>query len=219
MSMNAGDRPRVLVAEADQPTRTGLRLVLTDAGFHVAGEAADAGAAVDIAVAERPDVALVASQLPGGGMAAARRIASRVARARLVVLTSRPSGEELLEAVMAGADAYLGADVSLERLPTILRGVLAGEVALPRRHSRQLLEALRGRDARRSRFATRTDAVLTDREWEVLQLVADGAPTGEIGRRLGISDVTARRHISSLMAKLGVSDRAGAAELLRRSSP
>ena len=213
-----GDRARVLVAERDRPTRAGLRLLLVREGFDIAGEAIDAREAVDMSIAERPDVALVAAELPGGGIEAARRISSAVARTRLVVLTSHPSGEELVDAVMAGAVGYLGRNVSLERLPAILRGVLAGEVALPRRHSRHLVEALRRQDARRSRLAAQTDAVLSDREWEVLQLVADGLPTGEMSRRLGISEVTARRHISSVMAKLGVSDRAGAAELLRRSS-
>ena len=213
-----GDRARVLVAERDRPTRAGLRLLLVREGFDIAGEAIDAREAVDMSIAERPDVALVAAELPGGGIEAARRISSAVARTRLVVLTSHPSGEELVDAVMAGAVGYLGRNVSLERLPAILRGVLAGEVALPRRHSRHLVEALRRQDARRSRLAAQTDAVLSDREWEVLQLVADGLPTGEMSRRLGIKEVTERRHISSVMAKLGVSDRAGAAELLRRSS-
>jgi DNA-binding NarL/FixJ family response regulator len=214
----SGQRPRVLVADRDRPTRAGLRRVLGQAGFEIASEATDADAAVDIAVAERPDVALIATDLPGGGLAAARQIAARAARVRLVVLTGRPSGEELVEAVLAGAAGYLGRDVDSERLPAILRGVLAGEVALPRRHSRHLVEALRRRDVRRAELAVRTDAVLTDREWEVLQLLADGVPTGEMSRRLGISAVTARRHISSVIAKLGVADRASAAELLRRRS-
>jgi DNA-binding NarL/FixJ family response regulator len=215
---DGGDRPRVLVAERDQPTRAGLRFVLDRGGFEIAGEATDARTAVEMAAAERPDIALVAAELPGGGLEATRQIAAQVARVRLVVLTSRPSGEELVEAVLAGAAGYLGRDVDSARLPAILRGVLAGEVALPRRHSRHLVETLRRRETRRVELATRTDAVLTDREWEVLQLLADGVPTGEMGRRLGISAVTARRHISSLMAKLGVADRASAAELLRRRS-
>ena len=122
-----------------------------------------------------------------------------------------------MDAVVAGAVGYLGRDVDTERLPDILRAVLAGEVALPRRHSQHLVDALRGRDARRGRLAARTDARLTDREWEVLQMLADDHSTAEIGSRLGISAVTARRHVSSLVSKLGVEDRAAAAELLRRS--
>ena len=100
----------------------------------------------------------------------------------------------------------------------VLRAVLDGEVALPRRLSRRLVDALRGRDARRAELAARAGASLTDREWEVLELLADDRSTAEIAQRLGISAVTARRHISSLVAKLGVPDRASAADLLRRRS-
>jgi DNA-binding NarL/FixJ family response regulator len=207
----------VLLAEADRPTRAGLRVVLEGGGAEVAGEAGDAAAAVTMALAERPDVALVAAELPGGGVRATREITAGVPRVRVVFLTGRPSGEELVEAVLAGAVGYLGRDVDAERLPEILRAVLAGEVALPRRHSQHLVDALRRRDAQRARLATRTDARLTDREWEVLEMLAADLPTAEIALRLGISAVTARRHISSLVAKLGVADRTQAAGLLRRS--
>ena len=210
-------RPRVLLAEPDRPTRAGLRVVLERGGVDVMGEATDAVAAAAIALAERPDIAIVAAELPGGGLEAAREIAAGAPRVRVVVLTGDPSGEELVEAVIAGAVGYLGREVDAERLPDILRAVLAGEVALPRRHSQYLLDALRRRDARRGRLAVRTDARLTDREWEVLEMLAEDLSTAEIGSRLGISAVTARRHIASLVSKLGVEDRAGAADLLRRS--
>jgi DNA-binding NarL/FixJ family response regulator len=88
-------------------------------------------------------------------------------------------------------------------------------VALPRRHTRHLLETLRGRDVRRAMVTAHATGVLTDREWEVLQLLADGAPTAEIARQLRISAVTVRRHVSSICAKLGVPDRAGAVALVR----
>jgi DNA-binding NarL/FixJ family response regulator len=120
--------------------------------------------------------------------------------------------------VVAGAVGYLGRDTRSERLAHILGSILAGEVALPRRYSQHLVEALRGRETRRSQLAARTDASLTDREWEVLELLGDDLSTAEIARRLGIAVVTARRHISSLVAKLAVPDRASAAELVRRRS-
>lgn len=208
---------RVLLAEPDRPTRAGLRMVLEGGGLDVIGEATDAGAAVAAAVAERPDVVLVAAELPGGGLDAAREITAAVPRVRVVVLTGRPSGEQLVEAVLAGAVGYLGRDLDAERLPEIVRAVAAGEVALPRRHSQHLIDALRRRDPRRAQLAARTDKRLTEREWEVLEMLADDLSTAEIGLRLGISAVTARRHISSLMTKLGVRDRAGAAALIRRS--
>jgi DNA-binding NarL/FixJ family response regulator len=211
--------PRVLVADADAPTRAGLRLALAEAGFDVGAEATSADGAVEAALAGAFDIGLLDVELPGDGIEAAHRIAARVPAMRLVLLTRRPTGEELLAAVLAGASGYLGKDISSSRLPQALRGVLAGEVALPRRYTHHVLEALRGRDVRRALVAARTNAALTEREWEVLQMLAGDASTAEMARGLGISEVTVRRHISSLLAKLGVSDRASAAMLLRPGSP
>ena len=160
---------------------------------------------------------MIAADLAGGGTEAARRLASLYPKVRLIVLSPELGGEELVEAVLAGATGYLAKDMSLERLPHAIKGVLAGEVALPRLHADTLLAELRRRDAARERVAARTGASLTDREWDVLQLLGEGASTAEIAERLRISQVTARRHISSLLAKLGVGDRASAARLASRS--
>lgn len=206
--------PRVLLADADAPTRVGLRLALESGGYDVVAEASEAAAAVTAAVQLEPDAALVAASLPGGGIEAARQIAAQRPRVRLVIVSADPSGEELLEAVTAGASGYLGRDVSPRRLPAALRGVLAGEVALPRRLTQHLLEALRERDVRRATLTAQARSAITDREWEVLQLLASGASTSEIAHRLRISPVTVRRHSSSLVAKLGVPDRASVRRLL-----
>jgi DNA-binding NarL/FixJ family response regulator len=133
-------------------------------------------------------------------------------------MTPRQDADELVAAVLAGASGYLGKDMSPSRLPQTLRGILAGEGAVPRRLTRPLLEALRGRDARRARIAGRTRGAVTDRQWEILNLLAEGRSTAEMARRLGISEVTARRHISLLLPRLGLSDRAGVAELMRERS-
>jgi DNA-binding NarL/FixJ family response regulator len=211
-------RPRVLLAEPDLPTRAGLKLVVERGGLVVAGEAADAAGAVGLAVAEGPDLALVAAELPGRALQAIRRIAAGAPGTRVIVFTAAPSGQELLDAVLAGAAGYVSRDIDPERLSVVLRAVLDGEVALPRRLSRRLVDALRGRDARRALVAERAGTSLTDREWEILDLLAAGRSTAEIAHRLGISAVTARRHISSLVGKLGVADRAAAVQLVRSRS-
>jgi len=210
--------PRILIAEAEAATRAGLRLVLGQSGFEVAAEAVTADAAVQAALEGRIDLALLATDLPGDGIDATRRIADRLRGAKLLLLTPRPSGEELVAAVRAGAAGYVGKDIAGERLPHVVRAVLDGETALPRRYTGHLVAELRRADSRRAVVAAHISAALTDREWEVLQLLADGSTTAEMARRLGISDVTVRRHVSSVLRKLGVADRAGATALLRRSA-
>lgn len=209
-----------LLAVPDRFLRAGLSRALAASGFEVVAEPVEAQAAVAAARSRTPALALVAVDLPGDGLEAVRGIAAVSPRTRVVVISARPHGEELVDAVLAGAVGYLSAEMRQERLPDIAHGVLAGETSLPRLESRHILDALRRRHSRRAVLASRTGAVLSEREWEVLQLMADGLSTGELARRLGISAVTARRHISSAMAKLGVRDRESAVELVRtRSSP
>jgi DNA-binding NarL/FixJ family response regulator len=209
----------VILADADAPTRMGLGMALRSAGIAVVGEAQDAEAAIAAIMRTSPDLAVVAADLPGGGTEVLARVSAVRPGVRLVMLTARPSGDELLSAVLAGASGYLSRAIDPERLPAALKGVLAGEVALPRRHSGRLLDALRTRTAQRAPVSAHASAELTKREWEVLQLLTDGHETAEMARRLGIAEVTVRRHISTLVAKLGVQDRRGAVALmLGRSS-
>lgn len=211
-------RGRVLVAERDEPTRAGIRLALSRAGFDVVVEVDEPDAAVEAALEHRPDVALVSTDLPGGGIDVARAVAARLPGTKVVVLTSRPDEKELLASVLAGAVGYLSKAISLDRLPHALDGVMRGEVALPRQYTQRLLDELRGREIDRTRVAAHANAALTDREWEVLRLLGEGASTVQMAQRLGISEVTVRRHVSSVVGKLGVSDRAGAAGVLHRSA-
>jgi DNA-binding NarL/FixJ family response regulator len=204
---------RVLLAEADEPTRVGWRMALQSAGFDVVAEVEDAHAALSAAVAQSPDLGLVAARLPGGGVAAVGHIAALRPGIRLIVLTTQPSGEELIDAVSAGAAGYLG-DIRPERLPEALRAVLRGEVAIPRRFSGHLLDELRGRRGRRAAVSPRASTELSEREWQVLELLGDGASTAAMAGQLGISEVTVRRHVSAVVTKLGVRDRAAAAELM-----
>jgi DNA-binding NarL/FixJ family response regulator len=210
--------PRVLLADADVPTRAGLRVALQAGGLEVVAEVEDSDAAVAAAVELSPDLGLLASQLPADGLATVGRISKLRPGMRLVVLTAEPSGGELLAAVLAGAAGYLTSDMRPARLPDALSGVLAGEVALPRRHSALLLDELRGRKGQRAAVSAQANAVISDREWEVLQLLGEGCSTAVMASRLRISEVTVRRHISTVVSKLGVSDRAAAAELMSTRS-
>jgi two-component system, NarL family, nitrate/nitrite response regulator NarL len=213
-----GSPPRVLIASDDASLRAGLRIALASAGLSIAAEVADADVAVSTAVSERPELVVVSAELPGDAFGAVREISARVPAARVVMLTRSPSGEELVSAVRAGAAGYLGEDVSPSRLPAVMRGILDGEVALPRRETQHLLDAMRGRDARHAAVAARAATALTNRELEVLDMVVAETSTGEMARRLGVSQVTVRRHVSSLLGKLRLPSRAAAVELLGRRS-
>jgi DNA-binding NarL/FixJ family response regulator len=209
---------RVLLAEGDAPIRAGLRLSLSKGGFEVVAEAPAHATAVDAAVALRPDVAILAVDLPDGGIETARRLGAMLPGMSIIVLSPDPKGEELLAAVLAGATGYLSKDMSLDRLAHTIRGVVEGEVALPRRYSRHLLEELRRRHIQRVRVDARASASLTDREWEVLQLLSEDASTAQMADVLCISQVTVRRHVSTLLGKLGVADRDAARQWVRRSA-
>jgi DNA-binding NarL/FixJ family response regulator len=208
-------RTRVLLAEGDAPTRAGLRLSKAD--FEIVAEAAAHATAVDAAVVLRPDVAILAADLPNGGIDTVRRLGALLPGMSIIVLSPELKGEELLAAVLAGATGYLSKDMSLDRLAHAIQGVVDGEVALPRRYSRHLLEELRRRQIQRVRVDARAGGRLTDREWEVLQLLSEDASTAQMADVLGISQVTVRRHVSTLLGKLGVADRNAARQWVRRS--
>jgi DNA-binding NarL/FixJ family response regulator len=215
--MEPGARPRgrVLLADADPAGTTGLRAALEAGGFVLVAEAADAQEAIAAARGHRPGFAILDAALPGGHLMAARAIAAAHPAMRIVVVSARPSGEELLDAVRAGAIGYLEKGAMMDRLAHALEGLLMGEVVLPRKHTARLLKELRDRDRRRAQLDDRIGVELTEREWEVSELLATQRSTAEMATQLGISTVTVRRHVSSLLAKLRVSDRAGAAALLR----
>jgi DNA-binding NarL/FixJ family response regulator len=213
-----GLSPRVLLASADASFRTGLRVTLASAGFSIVAEVASAEVAVSAAVTERPELVLISADLPGGAFGAVREVSARLPGTRVMVLTRSPSGEELVAAVHAGAAGYLGEDVRQARLPTVMLGILDGEVALPRRETQHLLDAMRGRDGRQAAVAARAAVALTNRELEILDMVIAETSTGEMAQRLGISQITVRRHISSLLGKLKVPSRAAAVELLQQRS-
>jgi two-component system, NarL family, nitrate/nitrite response regulator NarL len=215
----------IVLADDHAPTRAGVRLALENAGFAVAAEVGSADAAVEETLRHRPSLCLLDLSMPGGGLSAARRIRDEAPETKIVILTVSPTDGDLFEALVAGASGYLLKDASADRLPAALRAVVEGEVALPRVFERRLIEEFRSRElgpsAPRRGFRFRRHglgSMLTTREWEVLELIAEHLPTTVVAHRLGISEVTVRRHISSAVHKLGVADREGAVELLSGES-
>jgi DNA-binding NarL/FixJ family response regulator len=207
--------PRVLIADDHPPTRAGVRLALERAGFTICGEAWTADAAIDLAMREEPDVCLLDIHMPGSGIAAASAIADRVPKTSIVMLTVSQEDQDLFDALKAGAAGYLLKTTDPNRLPHALEGVLRGEAALPRSLVMRVVAEFRRRPQRR--LTSRADLQnLTVREWEVLELLAEGHTTAEIANRLFISRATVRTHVASILRKLRAPDRATAVAFLKQ---
>jgi DNA-binding NarL/FixJ family response regulator len=210
-----GDAIRVLIADDHAALRGGIRRSLEADGFEVCGEAADAGEAIALGEQLRPAVCLLDVHMPGGGIHAAQRIAALLPETIVVMLTVSRNDEDLFGALRAGAAGYLLKDTDPERLPHAIRGVVAGEAAMPRELVARVIDELRNPgDVRRRRLPGRRGATLTSREWEVLDLMSNGHTTAAMSARLGISAVTIRRHVSGILRKLEVRDREAAVRLV-----
>src|SRR5689334_890557 len=206
---------RVVVAGAHLPTRTGIRLVLERNGFEICAEAPDADSAVAAVLRERPELCLVDADLPGGAMLATARITTRAPATDTVVLAAEADEQGVVDALHAGAAGYLPLEADPEGLIRALRAVRRGEPAVPRSLLGPLVDQFRVRERRR-RVNVRGgfEVELTRRQSEVLELLREGLGTTEMAARLGLSPVTVRRHLSLVLEKLGVSDRAEARDLL-----
>jgi DNA-binding NarL/FixJ family response regulator len=203
---------RVLIAADHDATRTGMRLALADAAD--CSEVADADAAVDAAVRERPDVCVVDFSPPGRGIRAAAEITTRLPGATVVVMTDHIDEEEFLTAMQAGAAGYVSQQIDPSRLPHLIRGVVRGEAAVPRALVTRLIAEFRGRERRRVTLRERRGVELTRREWQVVEALQCGLTTRQIADRLSIAEVTVRRHISGVGQKVGARTRSELLELL-----
>jgi two-component system nitrate/nitrite response regulator NarL len=136
--------PRVLIADDHAPTRAALRGELEEAGIVVCAEESTGDGALDAALRERPDLCLLDVSMPGGdGISTAAAIAGRIPGTRVALITATPNAEDALAAARAGADGYLGKDIAPGRLPVVIRAILDGESAYPRRLLGRLLAELR----------------------------------------------------------------------------
>jgi DNA-binding NarL/FixJ family response regulator len=210
-----GPCPRIVIADAYAPFRLGLRIALEAGGFAIAGEATTGQAAVARALAEEPDICLIDLSLPGGSLGAARAISTELPRTAVVMLATASFSDDLLRAIRAGASGYLLKTMDVERLPVALHAVLDGEAAIPRAMVARLVEEIQERERPRALPFVRGQRIsLTPREAQVLELMRHELATREIAGRLGISEVTVRRHASAVMRKLDVPDRRAAVGLV-----
>jgi DNA-binding NarL/FixJ family response regulator len=210
---------RVLLADDHEPTLVGMRSAIEQAGMKVVAEVTNGPDAVLAAIGTRPDIALLDVHMPGGGgIEAAAQIAREVPDTVVVMVTGTATDDELFAAFRAGARGFLLKDTDPDRLPHALEGVVRGEAAVPRTLTARLIDEFRLRETSREPLTGPDGERLSRREQEVLQLMAEGLPTREIGERLGIGAVTVRRHVSAVVEKLGVADRAAAVQAFRAAA-
>jgi DNA-binding NarL/FixJ family response regulator len=203
---------RVLVVDDQTVVRDGLVLLLgLLPGIEVVGSAADGGQAERLVAEHEPDVVLMDLRMPRvDGVEATRRIKATHPAVQIVVLTTYSDDESVFAALQAGARGYLTKDAGAEEIARAINAVRGGAAQLDPSVQRRLVDALAsGTQPSRRRRDGLPDG-LTQREAEVLTLIADGKSNAEIARALFISEATVKTHINNLFAKAGLRDRAQA---------
>lgn len=193
---------RLILVDDHPVVRAGLRaLIESSDDLEVVGEASDAASAVEVVTAERPDVVLMDLSLGDGvgGIEATRRLAALDEAPAVLVLTTYDTESDILRALDAGARGYLLKDAPPAELFAGIRAVAKGEPALAPSVAATLM-----------RRAASPEPRMTEREVEVLELLADGQGNREMARALFVSEATVKSHLSHIYTKLGVDTRAGA---------
>lgn len=200
---------RVLVADDHPVVRQGTRVLLLDEGdIEVVGEASNGREAVDKALELEPDVVLMDLRMPElDGVAAIRALTERAPAIRVLLLTGEAVDERTFDALEAGALGYLSKTARREEFLTALRKVSRDEPSLPPEITRRLLARLGQPESP----AAELPDPLTERETEVLKLVASGLSNRGIAEELHVSETTVRTHVSRILGKLGVKNRVQAA--------
>src|SRR5262249_38337682 len=202
---------RVLVVDDHDLFRSGLRKVLEGREMLVVGEANSGEDAVRLVAELALDVVLMDLRMPGiGGLEATKQIISIAPLTRILVLTVSDADEDVIEAILAGASGYLVKDSSLDELVRGIELTATGESAVSPTVATKLLDRVRATTPD-AECAARINSQLSQREIEVLMLIANGKDNTEIGRELVISPKTVKIHISSILAKLEVENRIQAA--------
>jgi NarL family two-component system response regulator LiaR len=199
---------RIVIADDHVLVRQGIRAFLeTHADLSIVGEAEDGAEALRLCVAMQPHVALIDLVMPGGGIETTRTIREACPQTQVVLLTSFEDPQQIVAAVRAGALSCLLKDVDADALADAVRKASRGEAVLHQRVAARLMELLR----KESEPGSEMLDLLSQREREVLALIAEGLNNLLIAERLGIGEKTVKTHVSNVLGKLDVSDRTQAA--------
>ena len=189
--------------------RRGLRELLEEQGIRVIGEASNGPDAIALAIRSRPDVVVMDLNLPRqSGTDATRELVATMPEARVLVLTVEAGGRNVLDALIAGACGYLLKDATIEEIAAGVRAAAAGQSFVSPRVNHHVLERLRGQAGVDGRSG---ETPLSERELDILRLVARGCDNDEIAERLFLSPRTVKNHVSSILAKLEMDNRVQAA--------
>jgi DNA-binding NarL/FixJ family response regulator len=202
----------ILICDDQAVVREGLELLLNlEKDITVTGLAQDGAEAVDLAAKNHPDLILMDLKMPGmNGIEATRRIRSNFQDIKILVLTTYDDDEWLFDAIRAGASGYLLKDTPRERLVEAIRGTMEGRSFLDPSVAGKVINQIASKQIHSSALITEK---LTAREIDILRQLAHGRSNAEIASLLYLSEGTVRNHISSILEKLGVSDRTQAAVL------
>ena len=196
---------RVLLADDHRMLREGLRRSLTEEGFDIVGEAENGEQAVRMVEELQPDVVLMDVSMPEmDGVEATRLIGGSFTATQVIMLTMHADKEVLADAIRAGASGYLVKDCSIEEIADAIRMAMQGDTALSPQLAATMLDEVRRLDVP---DVPEEDRVITKREEEVLQLIADGCSTPEVAEQLYISQKTVKNHLASIYQKLDARDR------------
>jgi len=211
------DELRVLVVDDHDLFRTGLRNLLEEQGVNVVGEAENGESAIRLTSDLAPDVVIMDLNMPGvGGVETTRRLSSLAPLSRVVVLTISADDDDVMNAVMAGACGYLLKDSSIQELIAGIRAASEGESLISPQIAAKVLQRLRAQ-SRDVDAAETIRAELSNRELQVLKLIANGKDNAQIARELFISPKTVKNHISNILMKLQIENRIQAAVYAVRS--
>ncbi len=204
------EKPRVLIVDDHDLFRTGLRNLLEEQGVDVVGEAANGSEALARIREGAPEIVLMDINMPGmTGVEATREIARISPLTRVVVLTISDSDGDVIDAVLAGACGYLLKDSTIDELLRGIGAAAVGEALISPPIASKVLQRLRATSTRDAMSTVRTE--LSDRELEVLKLIAAGKDNAEIAAVLHISPKTVKNHISNILMKLQIDNRIQAA--------